>query len=161
IHPAEQTLGGSTKPIFFASAMNETNTGWRHVPMASGLEAETKNGESFSQPTQPAGLESFVQIPENASAAPQAKWVTYETDAQGRQWRYAYWIEGLNGYLDGDLADLVVRGDGLDARELDWYSFFDPKADVKPENGPGNEISAARGKVLSAGNLGLLLDEEE
>ncbi|MGE9267590.1 MAG: hypothetical protein ACQKBY_05800, partial [Verrucomicrobiales bacterium] len=82
-----------------------------------------EGGASFSQPTTPAGLETFVREVGLDGRRAQAKWVSYETDDQGRQWRYAFWVEGLNAYIDGDLAALEDRGLGESGRELPWYSF--------------------------------------
>lgn len=139
--PLEPTVSADDRPLgfreqFFTYGAVFENNSWRGIPLFSGADTFSPGNRAIA--TNPASpvtthLSAFLNsAPVNLTTpglhehtVPRAQWVEIQSDpAANTTSRFAWWVEDLDGRLDGRLAGSELRGEGKSASEIPLFSFF-------------------------------------
>jgi hypothetical protein len=134
--PAATDRPSGFREQFFSYGAVFENGAWRGIPLFSGSNPFSPgNREIATSAGSPAmtHLTTFLSSTpvkltnpgQNEHAVPRAQWVDVSTsNPDDYQMRYAYWIEDLEGRLDGKSAGSEPRGEGKSTAEIPLFTFF-------------------------------------
>ncbi len=166
------TLDTITREQFFTygSVFDTANSSWRVIPFFSGSD-EVTTTPAANKPNAPntdilrSSLTSYVgagndpiktlgRLSETDTNVPRAKWVELPQTAGEYKIRYSWWVEDLNGRIDGRTAGSEQRDKGVSTAELGFFTLFKDSATAT------QGLLASKGDTLrTAASSRLVLDE--
>lgn len=150
----------------FGAQFEPSKKSWRILPFVSGLNELSTSGNVIDGKSIRTALQSFTPeaiapIAKNDLTAPWAKWVTLPSNATSSYtMRYAWWVEDLQGRIDGRHAGADPRLLGLSTSEMGLFTLLNDKLE-KDGAGPEDKLIAQRNNLRSAASTRMILAEAE
>ncbi len=162
----------------YGAIYNNPTSSWRVIPFVSGMQ-ETTSKAAAPKPNGPdtdvlvkkleesmADIKDLGRLADNDVNIPRAKWVELPQppntpkSPSDYKIRYAWWVEDLNGRLDGRTNGAEPRKYGLNTNELGIYTIFNKTA---PDDvaGPEDKLIEKRLNLLTSASTRLVLDPGE
>lgn len=166
------TINNITREQFFTygAVFNTTSSRWRQIPLFSG-QAESESTASTSPDT--SALRSILdayskdtatrtlgRLAERDTNIPRAKWVELPQATGEYKIRYAWWVEDLNGRIDGRIAGSEPRTTGRSTAELGIYTLFNPNS-TSAVAGPQDRLVQKRNSLRTAASTRTVLNEAD
>lgn len=157
----------------YGSVFDTTKNSWRIIPFFSGA-VETSPAPATGKPNAPdatalkTALNTYIsatgtdpiktlgRLGETATNIPRAKWVELPQITGDYKVRYAWWVEDLNGRIDGRTAGSEPRNKGLSTNELGIYTLFDTSSNTDV-SGPEDQLIKKRDVLRTAASCRLVL----
>lgn len=150
----------------FGAQYQNAQKHWNIIPFVSGLkEFPSKgnriDGEDVLPRLRTFPSEKIAYSRQHDLSIPRAQWVELPaSDGHSDTVRFAWWVEDLQGKIDGHHAGTLARRLGLSPQEIGLFTLINDQQE-KEQAGPHDLLIAQRDNLRSAASTQFILDEDE